>query len=112
MCRYDKNSDLASSLKFAGTKAFSLRRRCPEGADEVEKVTISSEFSQEREPLPHTSSVGFADSFSSRRSLGLYHAFGLFDKSELIGAFAHATKYVIARFAQANRGNLMCIEVL
>ena len=28
------------------------------------------------------------------------------DKSEFSGAFAHATNYVIARFAQANRGNL------
>ena len=78
----------------------------------MEKVTISPEFSQKRKSLPHTSSVGFADSFSSRRSLGLYHTFGLFDKSELIGAFAHATNYVIARFEIANRGNLMCIEAL
>ena len=35
------NSDLSVCLKFAQTKAFSLRRRCPEGADEVENVSNS-----------------------------------------------------------------------
>ena len=54
---------------FAQTKAFSLRRRCPEGADEVEKLSNSPKFSVKRNILPHTSSVGYADSFSSRRSL-------------------------------------------
>ena len=38
-------SEIAGQLVFVQTKAFSLRRRCPEGADEVEKVTISPEFS-------------------------------------------------------------------
>jgi len=38
------NSDLSGSLKLLCTKAFSLRRRCPEGADVVEKFRIRRNF--------------------------------------------------------------------
>ena len=44
VCNSLSNSDLSVSFVFAQTKAFSLRRRCPEGADVVKKFRIRRNF--------------------------------------------------------------------
>ena len=77
------NPGLSSSLILHCTKAFSWRRRCPEGADEVENVSNSPYISINTQHFTaHLISLAPLDSFSSRRSLGPYHAFDLLDKSE------------------------------